>query len=350
MLTSIIVFIIVLLGIVYSWLFYPRQVVRNTPQMVNVITPNDDVDYHNDCLHPCIRHYNANSESVYLMVQSPWYNFNDSIENPLFYRSNDYMLWQAGSVISRSPKHGYNSDPNVYTEDGKIYVIWREYDTPDCREIGCVTALFIKQSEDVGKSFSTKRLLLKNIVENFSVDTLMCPILLKHNGKYLIYATWYQFEPTKKNLGVAIWESTSLTEPNFKLKCLSPVKPVWTVDKWHQLSAFGTLLFFPLPYRYDLWHFDLFEYKGKVYMISCEDKTDNIMLGVSTDYIHFETKRIPLINAHHMEKSVLYRQRYYKPTAFIDNDILHLMYTSNAKDDYCQNVLWHVEIAMEEIA
>ena len=315
---------------------------------VVVHTPKTEVDYHNDCLHPCIRKWGTNK---YIMVQSPWYDFNDSIENPLLYISSDAHQWKRGVEISKTPEMGYNSDPNVFVEDGTIYVLWREYGTPKCGELNCVTALFYRYSVDGGRNFSDTYMLLKTMVfdddydvEDFSVETLMCPILIKHNDKYIIYATWYQFEPAKKNLGIAIWEGTSLLRPNFELKHLVPIKPIWTVDKWHQLPIGGHLFFCPVPHKYDLWHFDLFEYNDKLYMLSCEDKADNIMLGVSDDYIHFKTCRSPLLNAHYMENRVHYRQKYYKPTAYIEGDILHLFYTSNAQNDYRQNVLWTVDI------
>lgn len=50
-----------------------------------------------------------------------------------------------------------------------------------------------------------------------------------------------------------------------------------------------------------------------------------------------------------MENSVHYRQKYYKPTALIDGDRLQLFYTSNAENDYRQNVLWTVNADMREL-
>ena len=337
---------LILAGGGYVIAFYPRQRANNRPVRVEVSTPDGNVDYHNDCLHPCIR---KSKDCKYMMVQSPWYDFNDKIENPLFYISRDINKWDNALELVGTPETGYNSDPNLYIDDENIYALWREYDTPRCRDLGCITALFCRLSNDGGRTFSEPYLIVKNIVEDFSVDALMCPCLIKHSEIYLIYATWYQFKPSKKNLGVAIWEGTSLTSPDFKLKHLNNIEPVWTVDKWHQLSIFGRLYFFPIPHKYDLWHFDLFEYKNELYMISCEDKTDNIMLGVSEDYIHFKTYRIPLINAHYMENRVHYRQKYYKPTALVENDTLHLFYTSNDKDNYRQNVLWTVDIDLNKI-
>lgn len=64
---------------------------------------------------------------------------------------------------------------------------------------------------------------------------------------------------------------------------------------------------------------------------------------------NIRTCRMPLINAHYMENSMHYRQKYYKPTALIDGDRLQLFYTSNAENDYRQNVLWTVNADMREL-
>ena len=66
--------------------YYPRQLMP-LGQHIEVLTP-DSNKYHNDCLHLCIR-YNQHNDSYY-MVQSPWYQGCDSIENPILYHSESY--------------------------------------------------------------------------------------------------------------------------------------------------------------------------------------------------------------------------------------------------------------------
>ena len=99
-------------------------------------------------------------------------------------------------------------------------------------------------------------------------------------------------------------------------------------------------MFFPIPKRYDLWHFDLFEYNGKLFIVSSAEKDDNIMLSVSTDWKHFKTCKKPLVNNHYSENYTGYRQYYYKPTAIIQDDSLFLFYTANDQEDPKKNQLF----------
>ena len=36
-------------------------------------------------------------------------------------------------------------------------------------------------------------------------DTEQAPVMIEHDGKRYIYAVWYQYEPIRKNKGIAIW-------------------------------------------------------------------------------------------------------------------------------------------------
>lgn len=120
-----------------------------------------------------------------------------------------------------------------------------------------------------------------------------------------------------------------------------PFESCYTVDRCAQVRLGGYVIYFPKPLYHDLWHFDLFEYDGKLYMVSVMEKGDNIMLSVADDWVHFKTYRTPLVNNHYTENYCGYRQYYYKPTAFVKNDTLHLFYTANAKEDPNLNQLFH---------
>ena len=84
-------------------------------------------------------------------------------------------------------------------------------------------------------------------------------------------------------------------------------------------------------------------------MVSVAEKGDNIMLSVSDDWRHFKTYRKPLVNNHYTENYCGYRQYYYKPTAFVKDDTLHVFYTANAKDDPNQNQLFHTAMPASRI-
>ena len=73
------------------------------------------------------------------------------------------------------------------------------------------------------------------------------------------------------------------------------------------------------------------------------------MLSVSNDWRHFKTYRKPLVNNHYTENYCGYRQYYYKPTAFVKDDTLHVFYTANAKDDPNQNQLFHTAMPASKV-
>ncbi len=115
--------------VVFGYLFYPQQSMSvGEPVEVTTIQPEK---YHHDCLHPCIR-YNEESDKYY-MAQSPYYGWNNKVENPMLYVSDDYSQWHNGNLIADTPEKGYNSDPCIcITKDRQIIFLWRECHTPLC--------------------------------------------------------------------------------------------------------------------------------------------------------------------------------------------------------------------------
>lgn len=326
---------------VYTYLFYPQQSMP-LGELVYVMTI-DTAKYHNDCLHPCIR-YNAKSGKFY-MAQSPYYAWNNQVENPMFYVSEDYKVWNNGILLADTPEKGYNSDPNIcLCQSGEIIYLWRECGTPLCDSIGCTRAT-------VGGRLNSDGMLAEKKVYciNYSdiEDTEQAPVMIEHSGLRYIYATWYQYEPIRKNKGIAIWRQGENDDEPYELVDTISFNSYYTVDRCAQVRIFGRLVYLPSPLYHDLWHFDLYEYNNKLYMVSVVEKGDNIMLSVSEDRKHFKTFRKPLVNNHYTENYCGYRQYYNKPTAFVKDDTLHVFYTANAKDNWKMNQLYHTALPFE---
>jgi hypothetical protein len=186
-----------------------------------------------------------------------------------------------------------------------------------------------------------------------SISTEIAPVIFQRpNDKhYYIYCSWYQRSQPRQNKGIAIWQGTKLDNPDFKLIDTLPIQSTYTVDKWKQYQFGNKLLFIPQPKWHDIWHFDLFEYDGNLYMISCAEMDDNIMLSKSEDWIHFTTYRKPLINAHYTESKIAKRLYLYKPTAFVKNDSLYLFYTGNEQNstENWRNKLYYTVKPMSKI-
>lgn len=328
-----------LLVFIYFLLFYPQQLMPPGDR-VEIETPDKD-KYMNDCLHPCIRFIPEGFMGYkWWMVQSPFYARNNKIENPILYysRDNEFPLkWECAGVVRDTPETGYNSDPVLFYENNQLWIFWRECGTPLCKEHGVQKATVGFYTTD-SVSFSPLKVYLTD--NNVEKDTEQCPILIKKDDKYLFYAVHYQYKPVRKNIGLAIWEGTSLHQPDFVLKLTPAIAPVVTCDAWKELVTKKHNWFIPMPMKYDLWHFDLFEYKNKLYMFSSSEWGDNIMLSVSDDYVNFKTYRKPLINIHYTEDVLRYWNYYYKPTAYIKNDILSLYYTGSGDKDKNRNILY----------
>lgn len=335
---------IVFAAIIYYCMFYPQQ---SMPLGIECLvhTPQPE-RYHNDCLHPCIRYVERGKwKGKYIMVQSPLYGGDESIENPILYISDDCEHWSNGVVVHDTPLSGYNSDPALLVEDDRIFVFWREFDTPACEKNGTNIAIFGCHTDD-GISFSEPILYLSNTYPNGSngfprADIAQCPIIMKRGDDYLIYGVVEDYENYTCQ-GISIWLGHSLLSPDFKLMGIWPMKPVITVGKWIQKRVFGRLFYIPRPSRRMLWHFDLFEYQNTLYLVFGVGKgKDSILLARADDWTHFRTYHKPLINNLASECILGWRQYYYKSTAFVKEDEIHLFYTINNPLDHKQNMLWH---------
>mgnify|MGYP003314403717 CR=1 FL=1 len=104
--------------------------------------------------------------------------------------------------------------------------------------------------------------------------------------------------------------------------------------KIKRIKLFGHYFFFPKPHKFDLWHFDLFEKAGNLYMVASEEDADVVMLAVSEDWENFRMIRKPLINSFCMQNIVDYRQKYYKSTAIVEDENIRLFYTANPQEQY----------------
>lgn len=325
---------------------YPFSALK-TIEKVSVVTPshsckstyeNHSIDYKNDCLHPCIRCYEDSFLGYkYWMVQSPYYAKNNQIENPILYRSNDYMVWNDGVEVAPTPISGYNSDPCIFRDSNRMYVFWRECCTALCDSLSVRRATVGVSTTD-GVNFTPKKVYL--VEPHIFEDREQCPILIKKDSMYFFYSVWYEYEPDRKMIGIAIWQGSSLCCPNFNLTDTIRMQMPYVRDRLIPAKR-GDYCYIPTLKKYDLWHFDLFEWRDTLYMVSCSEGSDNIMLSYATDGVHFVTNRIPLVNSHAIQGAIGYHQIYYKPTAFVENDTIHLFFTANDPNDKKHNILFH---------
>lgn len=313
-------------------------------RLIEIKTP-DTERYQDDCLHPCIRYIPEGfAGHKWWMVQSPYYAGNSKVENPLLYYCDDgdtSFNWIYLGIVQETPDAGFNSDPMIYHESGKLWVFWREKGTPLCHRLNIVSATLGVSTSD-GITYSKPKIFLTSL--DPEIDSELCPILLKVNEKYCFYTSYYQFKPKRKGLGIAIWEGSSLENPNFQLRTISKTVNTFTCDKFKQQRIGNHLLFIPKPLKHDIWHFDLFEVNNNLYMISVSEWGDNIMLSTSEDYKKFRTLRTPLVNTHYSGQNY-----FYKPTGYVQDGVFHLFYTAKDNKDNNRNLLFHTEMNLSNI-
>lgn len=307
---------------------YNNQQVMSYGDSCIVTTPIPQ-RYKNDVLHPSVVYISTGfGGHKWWMVQSPYYNCSGPIENPIIYYANETMdgsapkIWipAMDNAVIDAPLWGYNSDPNLFYENGKLWLLWRENDTEDCRKNNYRRAVFGTSSKDgVTWDPSAKKLFMG--ARTLYYDSAMCPILIKDNDVYKVYASNFEFQPNRISHGLAIWSGHSLENPDFKVQ---GIYPIYCYNSYYQ------------P-----WHFDILKYSGKYYMIlQTRESNGNISLGESYDGKNFQILPKPLIVQDCKHFGI------YKPTAVIKDGILYVYYTIKDVYDFNHNKLYITKMSM----
>lgn len=298
-------------------------------------TPYEEEINHGDVVHPCVRYIpEGYLGHKWWMVYTPYYASNDKSENPILcYGANESSEppthWIVAYQVQGQPAKGYNSDPTLFYDEGKLYVMWRENLTGRCEKAGFARATFGAevQSDGIGEVFGplvgTKEL---------KEDTEVSPTFIKTStGKYRCYAMHLRFfspfiqkqHPIirkllsnaavildllgiwsqQKGFGYAIWESDDIKQP---------------------FDYLQTARFENCNRLYRPWHMDLFKYKENLYAIVQSNQCNaDICLAKCTDGIHFYLYPNPLMTNFSCEKIGI-----YKPTAGEVEGTFFLYYTA----------------------
>jgi hypothetical protein len=234
--------------------------------------PNGDVRFENPCI------YNANAINGCPSVFTPILN------NPIY-------NWQGGK--------SFNSDVELHFMDNTLFSMIKEnYNGKFIREIKV-------QHSNNGTDWSAP---IHVIASNEKDRQLLSPSIIQYKDKIRIYTLNYSGIGRKGNCsGIEIYEGTSLLVPDFQFISSG------------NFSNKNEIQIEP-------WHFDLFEYKSKLYMVLCAfDKRVNnfrnkmyTYLAVSDNYITFKIYKSPIVNF----------VRNYRPAAYIDeNDNFVLLFS-----------------------
>lgn len=265
----------------------------------------------------------------YFLTCSPYPNYNDDFENPMFYYANarkknfpptEFIPYRA-NPLQNDPGDGYNADPDVIYTDSSIYVINRPYIRPDSIWVNIQKCLV---DSDGGFEFTKPIILYTNKQKPYNfgfpkscLTTLVSPSIVKYNGVYRCYQlVTNSYNDNSDCKGIVIMEGNSLDHTN----SLSYLQK-------GEISNF----------RAKPWHIDVFSYKNKLYAVICayvhedyllehipyisrfftHERKCHQYLAVSEDGMNFKVFDKPLTKINS-----------YRSSAFVREDGLFVIYIS----------------------
>ena len=262
-------------------------------------------EYGDFAVHPCVRYISKGvGGHKWWLVLSPYPNYDTNKENILLFYGKDEVgnrppiEWVFVKEVCGAHPKGFNSDPNLFYDGESLWVIWREWETENLPNGVPIVCIRCSKTKD-GISFTPHETIAHNEFYEYSMqgDTAMCPIVFSYNGVVSMYASYYSYKPFLRPIGTSRY---LLKDSFFKL------------DGMHHKDDLS----------FDLWHFDLFEYKGYLYQVITGQFGNAIYIGRSSDGRVFQYSKRPL----YCYPWFIKKNFFYKPTAQIIDDKLFVFF------------------------
>ena len=269
--------------------------------------------------HPSICFFSEKWQGYsYWLATTPYPDERVKYENPCIYCSNDPTVF---SPINQNPilKHpgggAYNSDPELFLFKDRLYCIVRENENSHyLREIKLLNSID-------GQDWSKPVTIYSSNEED---RQLLSPSYVRYRDKHLIYFLNGDagIGRNGKCTGIEIAEADDL-DTSFRF-----------FSKGHFLNQEDV--------KIEPWHFDLFEYNNRLYMVLCARDRNRrtfrnpmyIYLAISEDYINFYIYKKPIVRY----------LKSYRPSAYVDDSgVFHLYFSiigSFLKDHSDRNIAW----------
>ena len=310
---------------------------------------------HGDVVHPCVRYIEEGFEGhKWWMVYTPYYAANASLENPvLCYGDSDDSEapthWLFYCEIQPQQSKGYNSDPTMFFKDGRLFVFWRENETPRTDACGCYRATF-------GGEVKSKKLVpFENpiLMEQFDIeDRETCPAIIPSGDGYMAYAMHLRFfssrlRTMKGFFGKVVNRcSVMLDLLGLYSQQNSYGVAVWSGDSLQNSFVYKkTVRFNGVNRLYRPWHMDFFDYDGMMYAIVQTNQSNaDLCLARSEDGETFTFFKKPLIT-----NRTIGMVGIYKPTALVVDDVFYLYYTAQDKGNRALNRLYVSKTSINQL-
>ena len=311
--------------------------------------------YHEDAVHPCVRYV---PEGIFghkwWMVYTPYYKANAKIENPrLCYGESETIEaptnWHVVKELVPQHTNGYNSDPYLWIKDGKMFVFWRENDTPALIDKQLVRGTFCAEINEVFDLLNT-RLVLPEEAQFEDKET--CPAFTQDKDGFIGYAMHLKF----KNNFMHSQAPRTLCRLFDKMVAITDVLGIYSQQKFKGVAVWrATNIDGPYAYEQSLpiynknrlyrpWHMDIFSWDGKEYMVIQTNQSNaDIGLAERTERGFRMFPRSLLTNADIDKVGV------YKPTALVVDGVFHLYYTAQDKSNRGLNKLYLKSMPFDEL-
>lgn len=308
-----------------------------------------------DVVHPCVRYIPEGYEGhCWWLVYTPYFNADASMENPIlcYSDSNEPVPptdWKVYCEVKGKPEKGYNSDPVLLYDGGKLYVFWREYGTEGCERSGHKVATFggIVKGRKIVNEFGPAVWS-----DDLEVDSEVSPTFLKIDDGFLCLAMHLQFHskwikrqhPILKSLLTILLSVTDLLGFCSQQKSFGIAR--WISNNINKpFQYIDTVKFKNCNSLYRPWHMDFFEYQGRLYAIVQTNQSNaDLCLAYSDDYKQFTFYKNPLVT-----NAVIGKLGIYKPTAGVIEDRFYLYYTAEDADNRALNKLYKTEMSFEKL-
>lgn len=301
---------------------------------------------HGDVVHPCVRYIKDGYEGhCWWMVYTPYYGADPGMENPIlcYAESNDTtppIDWKVYCEVNPKPEKGYNSDPTLLFTDNKLYVFWREYNTPACDESGRAVGTF---GGIVEKGKIINRFGPVVWSDDLEIDPEVSPTFIEKDGGYECLAMHLKFHskwikkqhPVIKSLLTKILAITDLLGLGGQQKSYGIAR--WTSDRIDKPFVYKeTVNFRKCNKLYRPWHMDFFEYQGRYYSIVQTNQSNaDLCLAWSEDGRTYTFYEKPLIT-----NVTIAKLGIYKPCAGVVDGVFYLYYTAQNPNNRTQNRLF----------
>jgi hypothetical protein len=295
--------------VIFSWiLFGCNNVELNELNSFVSKLPTDSIlsistyDGSNQIVHPDVIFKN----NKLILAITPYPNYNDSLENPCLYTSNNGLVFHEYlakiNPLVNTPKMDHNSDPDImYDKKGNLVLFYLETMRPFTNKVISLT--------QIGKSkkFRKRIVLFHDLTKK--KDLILSPALANLNDQHFMFFVNCSL---KKNR-IQYVASKNLTK--FDSKRTKKVK-------------------ISFPVNYKPWHLDVITGNDKYYLLVNgfygEQNADlySLFIAESNDLIHWTKNHEILTETNVPDKDLGY---IYRATGLVTKDTIALWYSYATK-------------------